>query len=107
MRKYLLAVALSVGAVSLVLACSGNTPHNNPDAKVFKDAAAGTFGAPCTTVSNMSTECNSKVCTNAFNQLPTPVCSVQCTMLGMNDPSECPVGSDGQAFCNMKGYCKP
>jgi hypothetical protein len=110
MRKHLLAAAVAFGAVSLVIACSGSTP------KDFKDAAAGAFGAPCVTVTNMSTECDhvtlngsavQGACTNSFNQDPTPICSVQCTMTMMTDPTECPVGSDGMAFCNMKGYCKP
>ena len=77
-------------------ACSGSAPPSI-------DAAPGTFGAACTVVSNTSTECQSGVCTDSFDMLGHPVCSVQCTV-GMD--SMCPVGSAGQK-CNMKGYCKP
>jgi hypothetical protein len=63
------------------------------------------FGATCTTVSDMSTECASGVCTNTFDTLGHSVCSQICTVLSGTDPT-CPMGSSGQK-CNMKGYCKP
>ncbi len=50
-----------------------------------------------------STECDSGVCTDTFDQLGHPACSVKCTP---GDGSTCPEGSDGKK-CNMKGYCKP
>lgn len=66
--------------------------------------ATGEFGAECATVVDTgSTECDSGVCTNAFDQIGHPVCSVKCTQA---DPSVCPEGSEGKK-CNMKGYCKP
>jgi hypothetical protein len=87
-------VALYLG---LLVACtsdgSGPVPADAP--------AAGQFGATCTTPSDTSTECNSKICTNSFDMLPTPVCSQKCTV-----STECPTGASGQK-CNMKGYCKP
>jgi hypothetical protein len=84
----------------LVVACSGNAPPAMPDAPA---AAAGTFGAACTMVSNTSTECQSGVCTDTVDMLGHPVCSMQCTF-GNN--TTCPAGSMGQK-CNMKGYCRP
>lgn len=64
----------------------------------------GTFGAECTSVVDTgSTECDSGVCTNTFDQIGHPVCSQKCMP---TDPSTCPVGSEGQK-CNMRGYCKP
>jgi hypothetical protein len=78
-------------------ACAGDT-------KTTPDAAGGAFGATCVTTSDTSTECASGVCTNSFDMLGHPVCSVKCTF-GMNDP--CPAGSTGAKMCNMKGYCKP
>jgi hypothetical protein len=65
--------------------------------------APRTFGAACTTESDTSTECDSGVCTNSFDMIGHPVCSVKCTTA---DPSVCPSGSEGKK-CNMKGYCKP
>ena len=80
---------------ALLFACAGDdggTPTPDP----------GTFGASCTTVADTgSTECDSGVCTDAFDQLPTAVCSQKCT-----DASTCPEGSEGKK-CNMRGYCKP
>lgn len=62
------------------------------------------FGATCATVVDTgSTECDSGVCTNAFDMIGHPVCSVKCTA---GDNSTCPSGSEGMK-CNMKGYCKP
>lgn len=80
------------------------------DATTYNDAAVdgpapGTFGAECTTVSDMSTECDSGICTNVFNMFPYPVCSQKCTVLQGIDPT-CPSGSMGQK-CNMQGYCRP
>jgi hypothetical protein len=90
-------------ALSLVLcACSGSTPALTPDAS---GPAPGTFGAACTTVADMSSECMNKPCTSSFDMTGHPVCSQLCTMLKAMDPS-CPTGSMGQ-FCNLKGYCRP
>jgi hypothetical protein len=88
-------------SLSLAVACSKNPPPPMPDAALTNQP----FGATCTVVSDMSTECASGVCTNSFNMLPTPVCSQKCTMLGTTDTT-CPNGSMGQK-CNMKGYCRP
>jgi hypothetical protein len=95
MRKYLLAAAFLFG-------CSGSTPKT-PDAAMLGSNLP--FGAACSVVSDMSTECASGVCTNTVDQSSTPLCSQKCTMLGGTDPT-CPVGSMGQK-CNMKGYCRP
>lgn len=91
--RHLAACLLALAACS---SSGGSKP--SPDGP-----AAGAFGAPCTTVSNMSTECTSGVCTNTIDQLGHPVCSEQCTY---GNDSTCPSGSSGQK-CNMKGYCKP
>ena len=62
------------------------------------------FGAACTTaVDTGSTECDSGVCTDTFDMIDHPVCSLKCVTI---DPTTCPTGSEGQK-CNMKGYCKP
>jgi hypothetical protein len=82
-------------------ACAGKAPPPSPDAGAPITNAP--FGATCTVVSNMSTECTSGVCTDSIDMLGHPVCSVQCTY---GDNSTCPSGSSGQK-CNMKGYCKP
>lgn len=64
----------------------------------------GEFGATCTAVTDTgSSECDSGVCTDAFDQLGRNVCSQKCTA---GDGSTCPEGSEGKK-CNMKGYCKP
>jgi hypothetical protein len=98
---------LFVWSAFVLVACttgSGDDTSGTPDAPPpVIDAAPGAFGAPCTTVSNTSTECASGVCTDSFDQLPTPVCSEQCTQA---DPTTCPVGSMGQK-CNLEGYCRP
>lgn len=86
---------LSVAA-ALVAGCGGDDGDNPP-------AGDGTFGAACTMASDSSTECDSSVCTDAFDQIGHPVCSVKCTTA---DPSVCPEGSEGKK-CNQKGYCKP
>lgn len=66
--------------------------------------APRTFGATCTTVVDTgSTECDSGVCTDAFDQLGRSVCSLKCPP---GDGSTCPEGSEGKK-CNMRGYCKP
>lgn len=91
--RYLVACLFALAACS---SSGGSTP--SPDGP-----APGTFGAACTTVSNMSTECMSGVCTDTIDQLGHPVCSQQCTF---GNDSTCPSGSSGQK-CNMKGYCKP
>ncbi|HWU85912.1 MAG TPA: hypothetical protein VN253_01475 [Kofleriaceae bacterium] len=66
--------------------------------------SSSAFGATCTTVVDTgSTECDSGVCTNTFDQIGHPVCSQKCTP---GDSSSCPTGSEGMK-CNMKGYCKP
>jgi hypothetical protein len=87
-------------ASAVLVACSSNPPPPSVDASL----KAGSFGATCTTVSDTSTECDSMVCTDAFDQLGV-VCSQHCTMLDATDPS-CPVGSMGQK-CNKKGFCRP
>jgi len=100
MGKALLFAVLAYGCA--IVACnSGSSP--SPDAP----GGHGTlgFGSACNTVSDMSTECASGVCTNSFNMLPTPVCSQKCTVLGGSDAS-CPQGSMGQK-CNAQGYCRP
>jgi hypothetical protein len=97
MTRLALALALALTA------CGGDTP-TQADAAA-DGPAAGTFGAACTTVSDTSTECNSHVCTNTFDQIGHPVCSVKCTMLMGTDPA-CPTGPSNQK-CNMYGYCKP
>lgn len=93
---------LAVTCVLALGACSSK-PAVTADAGI--DAAPGTFGAPCTTVTDMSTECDSGICTNTINMIPHPVCSQRCTVLQGTDPT-CPVGSKGQK-CNMQGYCRP
>lgn len=97
--KRLLSVC-AVTAAMIFAACGGSTSPS-PDA-----AMKGAFGAKCMVASDMSTECQSGVCTDSINQLGYNVCSQKCTMPMMADPS-CPVGSGGSAFCNGKGYCKP
>jgi hypothetical protein len=78
-------------SLTLVLCACGDEPEPEPR----------TFGATCATVSDASTECDSMVCTDAFDQEDTPICSVKC------ETSEtCPEGSDGKK-CNMRGFCKP
>lgn len=101
MRIIILSYAIAIG----LFACTtgGDDNPGTPDAPPTIDAAAGAFGAACTTVSNTSTECTSMVCTDSFDQIGHPVCSVQCTQA---DPSVCPVGSMGQK-CNLDGYCRP
>ena len=89
---------LAITFAVLLGACSGDSPKT-PDAP-----AGHAFGAACTTVTDTgSTECDSGVCTNSFDMIGHPVCSVKCTV-GMD--SMCPSGSTGMK-CNMKGYCKP
>jgi hypothetical protein len=89
MMKLLCACALVLAA-----ACGGEDP----------EVSEGAFGATCATVTDTdSTECDSGVCTDAFDMLGHPVCSQKCTP---GDGSTCPEGSEGKK-CNMKGYCKP
>jgi hypothetical protein len=100
MQRLLLALSLAL------CACPGNSsPTPAVDAAAGDGPMPGSFGAPCTTVTDTSSECMGKACTDSFNQLPTHVCSQTCTMHMATDPS-CPTGSSG-TFCNMKGYCKP
>jgi hypothetical protein len=83
-----------VWAVLMAFACSDDEPT----------VAAGAFGATCTTVTDTgSTECDSGVCSDSFDQLGHPACSLKCTP---GDGSTCPEGSEGKK-CNGKGYCKP
>jgi len=96
MQRFVLALSLAL------CACSSNSPAPAPDAS---GPASGTFGATCTTVSDTSSECMSKPCTNSIDNLGHNVCSQTCTMLKAADPS-CPTGAMGK-FCNMKGYCRP
>lgn len=87
-------------------ACTTGDGSKPVDAAAGADGPApGTFGAACMTVSDQSTECNSGVCTNSFDQIGHPVCSQRCTVLQGTDPS-CPMGPSNQK-CNMQGYCKP
>jgi hypothetical protein len=97
-----LAIAFA-GAGAGAVACGSGTPLP-ADAAIDAKHGLG-FGSACTTVSDTSTECTSGVCTNTFNQFPTPLCSQKCTILGGSD-STCPVGSMGQK-CNQQGYCRP
>jgi|SRR5580698_513173 hypothetical protein len=99
-RVLFFAFALSVG-------CSSNSTPSPDAAGSGSGSGSGkaAFGSDCTTVSDMSTECASGVCTNSFNMFPTPVCSQKCTNLGGSDTT-CPEGSMGQK-CNMQGYCRP
>lgn len=100
MQRLLLILSLALAA------CSSNSPSPTPDASADASGpAAGAFGAACTTVSDTSSECMGKACTNSFDNLGHNVCSQKCTMLKATDPT-CPNGSMGQ-FCNMKGYCRP
>jgi len=86
--------AVALGALMLLaVACAEEAPPATP----------GEFGAMCTTVTDNGTECNSGVCSDAFEQLGYNVCTLTCTP---GDGSTCPEGSDGKK-CNMKGYCKP
>ncbi|HEY6038883.1 MAG TPA: hypothetical protein VIV58_31590 [Kofleriaceae bacterium] len=103
------AIALAVVLASVYFAaCGGSDTPTKMDAQGSGSGSGGSgaFGASCTTVTDTgSTECASGVCTDSFN-MTTPKCSQKCTMLMATDPS-CPSGSNGQKFCNMKGYCKP
>ena len=96
MQRLLLVLSLALAA------CSSDSSSPTPDAS---GPAPGTFGAACTTVSDTSSECMGKACTNSFDNIGHNVCSQTCTMVKATDPS-CPNGSMGQ-FCNMKGYCRP
>jgi hypothetical protein len=92
MKKLVLGWALLLG---LHAACSDDGGD---------EPAPRTFGAECTTVADTgSTECDSGVCTNAFDQIGHPVCSQKCPP---GDATNCPAGSEGKK-CNMQGYCKP
>jgi hypothetical protein len=100
MRRFFLAWSFVLSA------CSSSSSPPTPDASGDASGpAAGTFGAACTAVSDTSSECMGKACTNSFDNLGHNVCSQKCTMLNAQDPS-CPNGSMGQK-CNMKGYCRP
>jgi hypothetical protein len=88
MKKLALGWVLLIAAV---VACSDDETTSD-----------GSFGSTCMTVAETgSTECDSGVCTDTFDQIGHPVCSQKCT-----DASMCPEGSEGKK-CNMKGYCKP
>jgi hypothetical protein len=104
-RAFLFALALSV-AVAVACSSGSNPP---PVDSAGSGSGSGSnklgFGSACTTVSDTNTECTSGVCTNTFNQFPTPVCSQKCTVLGGSDTT-CPTGSMGQK-CNQQGYCRP
>lgn len=90
---------MKVVAVALLLAACSGDPPSSPDASTAK----GAFGATCSVTSDMSTECESGVCTDSFDMLGHDVCSQKCDTA---TPTTCPSGSMGQK-CNMKGYCKP
>jgi hypothetical protein len=94
MHRLLLALSLVLGA------CSGDSPTPTPDAG---GPAAGGFGASCMAVTDTSSECMNKPCTNTFDMVGHPVCSQLCTF-GMD--ASCPAGAMG-AKCNMRGYCRP
>jgi hypothetical protein len=96
MQRLLLVLSLALAA------CSSSSPAPAPDAS---GPAPGSFGAACTTVSDTSSECMGKACTNTIDMAGHNVCSQLCTMLKAMDPT-CPNGSMGQS-CNMKGYCRP
>jgi hypothetical protein len=83
----------------MLAACAGDSPSETGD----DEPAARSFGATCTTASNASTECDSKICTDSIDMIGHPVCSQQCTV---GDNSTCPSGSKGM-MCNKKGYCRP
>ena len=57
-------------------------------------AAGLPFGASCA----VATDCQSGYCENVMMAL---VCTVPCTMKGMNDPA-CP----NAGMCNQNGFCK-
>lgn len=99
MQRLLLVLSLALAA------CSSSSSSTAADAATSDGPAAGAFGATCTTVSDTSSECMGKACTNSFDNLGHNVCSQKCTLLKAADPS-CPNGAMGQ-FCNMKGYCRP
>jgi hypothetical protein len=103
-RAFLVSVTLMAFAASTAVVACNSGSGSSPDAPVSHGPLG--FGSACNTVSNMSTECMSGVCTSTFNMFPTPVCSVQCTMLGSADDPECPNGSMGMK-CNQQGYCRP
>ena len=95
-----------LAAACFVLCAACTTGDAGDDAPTFDAPPGGAaFGQACTTVSDTSTECASGVCTNTFDQIGNPVCSVKCTILMGNDPV-CPSGSMGQ-YCNRMGYCRP
>ncbi|HEY4180041.1 MAG TPA: hypothetical protein VGM90_24530 [Kofleriaceae bacterium] len=91
-----------VGALSVV-ACSGDDGSPAPIDSGSGSGSAAAFGGTCSTASDTSTECQSGVCTDSFEQLGI-VCSVKCDAAGAG--SECPSGSMGMK-CNQKGYCRP
>jgi len=93
-------------ALSLALCACSSSSSPAVDAGGGGDGPApGTFGAACTTVTDTSSECMGKACTNSIDNAGHNVCSQTCTLLNAQDPS-CPNGSMGHK-CNMKGYCRP
>jgi hypothetical protein len=92
MKKLALGWMLLLG---LAVACTDDEPSG---------PAPRAFGASCTTAADTgSTECDSGVCTDSFDQIGHPVCSLRCPP---GDGTNCPEGSEGKK-CNMRGYCKP
>lgn len=88
-------LAVSMGALMLLaVACAEEAPP---------PTTTGEFGSMCTTVTDTGTECDSGVCSDAFDQLGYNVCTQKCPP---GDATTCPEGSEGKK-CNMKGYCKP
>jgi hypothetical protein len=83
-------IAVAATLLAMFAAC-GDDPEPAPR----------TFGAACGVVSDTATDCDSMVCTDAFDSEDTNICSLHCTTSDM-----CPEGSDGKK-CNMKGFCKP
>lgn len=101
--QFMLRVSIALG---LALAACSSSSSPAVDAGGTDGPAPGTFGAACTTVTDTSSECMGKACTNTIDMAGHPVCSQTCTMLKAMDPS-CPTGVSGTKMCNMKGYCRP
>jgi hypothetical protein len=85
----------------MLVACTGPEQMLAPDGPPSEIDGPTDFGAPCQTVTDMSTECSTGACVH-FNMFTSPgLCTMKCTM-----SSQCPAGSMGQK-CNMMGYCRP
>jgi hypothetical protein len=85
----------------LLAACTGPEQTFAPDGPVSTVDGPVDFGAPCQTVTNMSTECSTGVCAH-FSMFTSPgLCTLACTTNG-----DCPPGSMGPK-CNTNGFCRP